>query len=322
MHDHDHHNCQHDHGHKHEHTHDHAHHHNHVPQNFNMPFIIGITLNSLFVIIEGAYGYFSHSLALMADAGHNLSDVASLFIAWGAIWLSQKKPTSRFTFGLRKSSILSGLFNALFLMIVVGIIIWEALHRLMNPVSIDSKTVIIIASIGIIINSMTALLFFKNKDNDINIKGAYLHMAADALISLGVVFSGVIISFTTWNWLDPLVSIIISFIIIYGTWDLLKNSLHLSMDAVPAQIEPMSVKKYLQSLDNVVEVHDLHIWAMSSTEIALSAHLTVKNNSLDNKMLVSLSANLKDKFKIHHPTIQLELFDEHFQCLQKPEDVL
>ncbi|MDD4973794.1 MAG: cation diffusion facilitator family transporter [Bacteriovorax sp.] len=323
MHEH-HHNCTHDHSlEKNSHSHKHHHHHHHGPKNYNVAFIFGITLNSLFVIIEGFYGYFSNSLALMADAGHNLSDVAGLIIAWGAIWLATKKPTSNYTFGLRKSSILSALFNAIFLMIAVGIIIWEALHRLWVPsLVIEYKMVIIVAGIGIVINSITALLFFKDKDHDLNIKGAYLHMAADALISAGVVLSGVIISYTSWNWVDPLVSIVISFIIIYGTWDLLKNSMRLSMDAVPLDIDPLAVKKYLESIDDVVEVHDLHIWAMGSTETALSAHLTVKKHSLENTQLAKISTDLQNKFKIHHPTIQVEFYEENFHCHLKPEDVL
>ena len=312
MHDHSHHNCAHEH-------HNHSH---HAPKNYNSAFIIGISLNSLFVIIEGLYGYLSNSLALMADAGHNLSDVAGLLIAWGAIWLTTKKPTSNYTFGLRKSSILSALFNALFLMIAVGIIIWEAIHRLWNPGIIDHKTVIIIAGIGIVINTVTALLFFRNKEDDINISGAYLHMAADALISLGVVISGIIISYTSWFWLDPLVSIIISLIIIYGTWDLLKNAMRLSMDAVPVNIDPSAVKKYLESINGVSDVHDLHIWAMSSTETALSAHLTMKTYPLENQTLALISAHLKKTFKIHHPTIQFEIYDENFHCHLKPDDVL
>lgn len=310
---HHHHNCNHDH---------HGHHNHHAPKNYNKSFIFGICLNSLFVLIEGFYGYFSNSLALMADAGHNLSDVAGLLIAWGAIWLATKKPTRHFTFGLRKSSILSALFNALFLMIAVGIIIWEAFHRLWSPNIIEYKTVIIVASIGIVINAITALLFFKDKDDDINIKGAYLHMAADALISAGVVISGIVISYTSWNWLDPLVSIIISLVIIYGTWDLLKNSMRLSMDAVPLDIDPFAVRKYLESIEDVIEVHDLHIWAMSSTETALSVHLTLSKYSLENHKLIKISSHLKSKFKIHHPTIQVELYEENFQCHLKPEDVL
>ncbi|MDO9182298.1 MAG: cation diffusion facilitator family transporter [Bacteriovorax sp.] len=309
---HDHHNC----------SHSHSHAHANAPQNYNLAFALGISLNITFVIIEALYGYFANSLALLADAGHNLSDVAGLLLAWGALWLSRRKPTSHFTFGLRKSSILSALFNAIFLMIAVGIIIWEALHRLWSPGIVEYNIVIIIASIGIVINSLTAILFFKDKDHDINIKGAYIHMAADALISLGVVISGVIISYTSWHWLDPIVSVIISLIIIYGTWDLLKSSMRLSLDAVPANIDPLAVKKYLENIEDVQEVHDLHIWAMSSTETALSVHLTVKINSLNNSKIVKIASELKNKFKIHHPTIQLELEEENFQCHFQPEDIL
>ena len=312
-----HHKCNHDHS-----KDNHSHGHHHVPKNHNAAFILGITLNSLFVVIEGLYGHFSNSLALMADAGHNLSDVAGLVIAWGAIWLATKKPTSRYTFGLRKSSILSALFNSLFLMAAVGIIIWEALHRMWSPSPIDNKTVIIVASIGIVINSLSALLFFRNKEDDINIKGAYLHMAADALISFGVVASGIIISYTSWYWLDPLMSIFISFIIIYGTWDLLKSSLKLSIDAVPVNIDPLAVKKYLESIADVHEVHDLHIWAMSSSETALTVHLTMKTYSIGTKNLAKISSYLNSHFNIHHPTIQIELFDENFECHLKSEDVL
>ena len=320
-------NCNHDHHsllHKpHDHDHSHSHHgHHHAPKNYNRAFFIGIALNSIFVIIEGLYGYLSHSLALMADAGHNLSDVAGLIIAWGAFWLTSKKPTAKYTFGLRKSSILSALINAIFLMIAVGIIIWEAIHRLWNPTNIESSTVMIVAGIGIVINTITALLFFKDKDDDINLRGAYLHMAADALISLGVVIAALVIHFTKWNWLDPIISIVISLIIIYGTWDLLKDSLRLSMDAVPSGIDPAAVKKYLESIEDVVEVHDLHIWAMSTTETAMMVHLSMKNSVVNNQKLANIGQNLKKQFKIHHSTIQVELYDEKFHCHLKPSDIV
>ncbi len=308
--------CNHDHG-----QHHHGHHH-HAPKNYNKAFTIGVGLNFIFVCVEAFYGYWSHSLALMADAGHNLSDVAGLLVAWIAFWLAGKKPTEKYTFGLKKSSILSALFNAVFLLIAVGIITWEAVHRIFRPDVIESKTVMIVAAIGIVINGLTALLFFRDKDDDLNIRGAYLHMAADALISLGVVISAVIISYTSWFWLDPVVSLIISLVIIYGTWDLLRHSVNLSMDAVPEEIDLPEVKKYLSSLEDVCDVHDLHIWAMSTTENALSAHLTVKKNTLDNKKLAMISSHLKKNFKIHHPTIQIELYDEHFECHLKPEDVI
>lgn len=313
----------HHHHHDHDHDHGHAHgHHHHGPKNYNKAFIIGIALNVLFVVIEGFYGFWSSSLALIADAGHNLSDVAGLIMAWGAFWLAGKKPTVKFTFGLRKSSILAALFNAVFLLLAVGIILWEAVQRLMNPNVIESKTVMIVAGIGIVINTLTALLFFKDKEDDINLKGAYLHMAADALISLGVVISAVIISYSGLYWIDPFVSIVISLIIIYGTWDLLKQSVRLSMDAVPADIDPVAVKTYLEKIEDVREVHDLHIWAMSTTETALTAHLTMNKMSIDNKKLVEISGHLKKSFSIHHPTLQLELYEENFECHLKPEDVL
>jgi cobalt-zinc-cadmium efflux system protein len=322
----EHHHCDHkhhDHDHKHEHKHGHHHHHHdHGPKNYNKAFIIGISLNFIFVLIEATYGYFSESLALIADAGHNLSDVAGLLMAWGAFWLAGKKPTQRFTFGLRKSSILAALFNAVFLLLAVGIILWEAVHRLMRPNVIETKTVLIVAAIGIVVNTLTALLFFKDKNDDINLRGAYLHMAADALISLGVVISAVIISYTGKYWIDPFVSIIIALVIIYGTWDLLKNSVRLSMDAVPEGIDPGAVKDYLAKIEHVCDVHDLHIWAMSTTENALTVHLTMTKMSFDNTKLLQVTKILEKKFKIHHPTIQVELFDENFECHYKPEDVL
>ena len=317
MHDHKH--CNHHHSHLHSHSHSH---HLKPLKNSNNAFLFGITLNLFFVLIEVSYGFISHSLALLADAGHNLSDVAGLAIAWAAFWFSQKKPTTQFTFGLRKSSILSALVNSFILLIAVGIMIWEAIHRLLSPEAIHSPTVMVVASIGIIINTATALLFLKNKDDDINLKGAYLHMAADALISLGVVISAVVIYYTNWNWLDPVVSLIISLVIIFGTWDLLKDSFRLSMDAVPDGIDPIAVKKYLSEIFDVVEVHDLHIWAMSSSETALTAHLTFNNPLKDNRLLSQMSDELRDHFKIHHVTIQSEILDHNFQCSLHSEDVV
>ncbi len=312
-----------DHDHHDHHEHGHAHHgHHHGPKNYNKAFAFGIALNITFVIIEALYGYFSKSLALMADAGHNLSDVAGLILAWGAVWLATKKPSAKYTFGLRKSTILSALFNALLLLLAVGIIIWEALHRLMNPTQVETGMVMIVAGVGIVINGLTALLFFKDKDHDINLKGAYLHMAADALISFGVVLSALVISYTSWNWLDPLVSIVIALVIIYGTWDLFRSSIYLSLDAVPMGIEFSEVKKYLESVEGVHDAHDLHIWPMSTTENALSVHLTLKEKNLENHKLVEIAKVLKDKFKIVHPTIQFEALEENFHCEFKSESVL
>ena len=309
------------HSHNHDH-HDHDHGHSHGPKNYNFAFAFGIGLNLIFVIVEAVYGYFSHSLALMADAGHNLSDVAGLVLAWAAVWLTTKKPSSRYTYGFRKSTILSALLNAIILLLAIGIIIWEAIGRLQNPAVIESKTVMIVAAVGIFINGLTAMLFFRDKDHDINLKGAYLHMAADALISLGVVISAVIISYTSWNWLDPLVSIVISLIIIYGTWDLLKNSVHLSMDAVPYGIDSLEVKKYLESISYVKEVHDLHIWPISTTENALSVHISVVDPTIKNENINEISKVLKERFKIDHPTLQFEKWDEDYHCAFKAHDTI
>ena len=307
----------------HDHTHC-THHepaHSHEIKNYNRAFAYGITLNLIFVIVETIYGFLANSLALMADAGHNLSDVAGLMMAWGAVWLSQKKPTIHYTFGLRKTSIFSAFFNSIFLLMAVGIILWESIHRLLSPHLVDTKMVITVAGIGIVINSLTALLFLKDKNDDLNIRGAYLHMAADALISLGVVVSAVVISYTSWYWLDQVVSILISFIIIYGTWDLLKTSTRLSLDAVPEKIDPEAVKNYFITIPEVREVHDLHIWAMSTTETALSVHLTVNSNIIDNNRLVKIANYLKSHFNIHHPTIQIEVYEKNFECHLSPEDV-
>jgi cobalt-zinc-cadmium efflux system protein len=320
---HHHHHCDHDHDHDHEHDRGHHHHHHHAPRSdYGRAFLFGILLNAGFVVIEGAYGFFTHSLALVADAGHNLSDVAGLIMAWGAFWLSRKKPNQYFTFGLRKSSILSALFNSLLLMIAVGMILWEAISRFKNPNPINSQSVMIVAGIGIFVNGLTALLFFKDKDHDLNLKGAYLHMAADALVSVGVVFSALIISKTSWFWIDPLMSVIISLVIVHGTWSLLRDSLKLSMDAVPENIDLLKVKEYFESIDEVSDVHDLHIWAISTTETALTVHLTLKDGIINNELITKISIDLKNKFQIHHPTIQTEKLDENFHCELKPEDVL
>lgn len=309
--------CSHDHSHSHIHSH-----HHHGPKNYNSIFFFGITLNLLFVGAEAVYGILSNSMSLVADAGHNFSDVIGLVLAWGAFWLAKRKPTATFTYGLRKSSILSALLNAVILLVAVGAIMWEALHRFFNPVEVQSSTVIVVAAIGIVINLGTALLFLKDREHDINIRGAFLHMAADALISLGVVIAAVVIRFTNWEWLDPATSLLISIIIIVSTWDLLKESVKMSMDAVPRGIDPEKVKNYLINVDGVSEVHDLHIWAMSTTENALTAHLVIQSADSQNKILKKIITELKSNFKINHPTIQLEISDQSFICDLKPDEVV
>lgn len=309
-------------GHNHSHAHGESCDHHQAPKNYNFIFFFGISLNLIFVAAEATYGVLSNSMSLVADAGHNFSDVVGLVLAWVAFWLAKKKPTARFTYGLKKSSILSALLNAVILLIAVGAIMWEAIHRFFNPVEVQSATVMIVATIGILINTGTALLFLKDRDHDINIRGAFLHMAADALISLGVVISAFIIGYTNWQWVDPFTSIVISLIIIMGTWQLLKDSVSMSMDAVPNGIDPEKVKVFLNSVDGVREVHDLHIWAMSTTETALTAHLVIQSPDLENKILKKITEELKEKFKIHHPTLQLELADQAFVCDLKSDEVV
>jgi cobalt-zinc-cadmium efflux system protein len=283
------------------------HDHSHAPQDFTSAFAIGIALNTAFVLIEAAFGYFAHSLALMADAGHNFGDVAGLILAWGAIWLSKRKPSAQYTYGFRSSSILAALFNALILLVAIGGIGWEAIMRLSSPAEVAGNTIMIVAGIGIVINAATALLFASGRKGDLNIRGAYLHMAADALVSAGVVIAGVVISFTHWNWLDPIVSLVISAVILVGTWGLLKDSFKLAIAAVPEGIDPKKVSAHLEMLPGVRDIHDLHIWAMSTTETALTVHLVLPNGHPGDEFLHDVAHELEKTFGIHHVTIQIEL---------------
>ncbi len=291
-----------------------GHQHNHAPANFGRAFAVGIFLNLSFVILELFYGRLANSLALIADAGHNLSDVLGLALAWGAIILSRRKPTAQRTYGLRRSSILAALVNACVLLVSVGAIAWEALKRLDNPSSVEETTVIWVASIGIVINAGTALLFMSGRQDDLNIRGAFLHLAADAGIAFGVVLAGTLMIYTGWVWLDSIVSLLIVAIIVYGTWGLLRDSVNLALDAVPKGIEISDVNEYLAGLPACVDVHDLHIWGMSTTEAALTAHL-VFNQPIDNDALLArTSHDLHDKFGIEHSTLQIEFGDSRFSC--------
>jgi cobalt-zinc-cadmium efflux system protein len=307
---HDNHEHKHDcHGHTHDH-HDHNHHE--LPKNYTNAFIIGIGLNLIFTIIEFSYGIISKSLALVADAGHNLSDVLGLVIALIATLLIKKNANRKFTFGLRASTILSALLNSTLLFIAVGAILWEAIHRLSSTVEIQSNTMMIVAGIGIIINFTTAMFFHSHSHNDLNAKGAYLHLISDAAISLGVVITGFLIKKTGLIILDPIVSIIISLIIIYGTWNLFKEALYLTLNAVPEKIDMDQVSLYLLSLEGVSEVHDLHVWAISTTENALTAHLIIPEIKFnDDQFLKNIESHLKTKFNIHHTTIQIEKNSNH-----------
>jgi cobalt-zinc-cadmium efflux system protein len=290
------------------HDHDHAHGagHVHAPASFGRAFAIGIALNTAFVVIEAGYGIAANSMALLADAGHNLSDVLGLLIAWIAAVLSKRAPSARYTYGLRSSSILAALFNAVFLLIAVGAIGWEAILRLLNPEPVAGMTVMVVAAIGIFINGATAWLFASGRKSDLNIRGAYLHMAADAAVSVGVVGAGVIILFTGWLWLDPVVSLAIVAVIVWGTWSLLRESLSMSLDAVPRGIAPDEVQTFLASLSGVTEVHDLHIWSMSTTEVALTAHLVRPQASLDDDFLMATAHELEQRFRVRHATLQIE----------------
>ncbi|PWF55105.1 cation diffusion facilitator family transporter [Massilia glaciei] len=318
-HDHDGHACAHDHhakpaapgadhGHQHGHGHSHGHGHHHaLDPNGNMrAFALAIGLNSVFVLIEFFYGWLANSTALMADAGHNLSDVLGLVLAWGAAMLARTAPSGRYTYGLRSSSILAALLNALLLMMACGAIGWEAVHRLSQPAPVAGLTVSIVAAIGVVINGFSAWLFMRGSKDDINIRGAYQHMAADALISLGVVVSGLAIMATGWAWIDPALSIVIVLLILVSTWSLLRESLRMVLAAVPDNVDLPAVEQFLRELPGVSEVHDLHIWAMSTTEAALTAHLVMPAGYPGDGTIDAIVARLRNDFAIHHSTLQVE----------------
>ena len=287
--------------------HDHSHRdHSHGPTRHDRAFAIGVTLNVGFAAVELAFGLVSQSLALIADAGHNFSDVAGLLIAWFAALLARKPATSLRTYGYRRASILAALANAALLIAAVGWIVVEAVQRFFDPQPVASTTVIVVAALGVVINTATALLFMRGREHDINIKGAYLHMAADAAVSAGVVTAGILIYFTGWLWLDPAISIAIAFVILWSTWSLARDSLNLSLDMVPPNVDRGAVEKYLASLPGVSNVHHLHIWAMSTTEIALTVHLVRPNASLDDEFLKDACEGLKRSFGIVHATFQIE----------------
>ncbi len=302
------------------HGHGHGSGHSHAPANFGRAFAIGVALNMAFVATEATFGVLSHSLALVADAGHNLSDVFGLLLAWGASVLVKRAPTLHRTYGLRRSSVLAALFNAIFLLIAIGAIAWEAVHRFGNPAPVGGNTVMIVAGIGIVINAATAWLFMSGRDSDINIRGAYLHMAADAGVSVGVVLAGLAIRLTGASWIDPVVSLVIVAVIGVGTWGLLRDSVNLALDAVPEGIEVDEVKAYLASLPDVSEVHDLHIWGMSTTETALTAHLVRSSDRVDDALLEQAARELHDRFSIEHTTLQFE--NASHACAQAPDEVL
>src|SRR3954465_8563316 len=304
-HDHAHHSYSHSHSHAHDHSHDHAG-HSHAPDNFGWAFAIGASLNTAFVIAELIFGYAANSLALISDAVHNLSDVITLLLAWGAMWLSQKQPTQHYTYGFRRASILAALFNAGLLLVAVGGIIVEAVNRLSAPAPVAGWTVVVVAALGIAINGGTALLFMRGRHGDLNIRGAYLHMAADAGVSFGVVVAALVIMLTGWLWIDPAISLVIAAVVLASGWGLARDSVNLALDGVPRGIELSEVRGYLSALDGVSEVHDLHIWAMSTNETALTAHL-VRPGGSDDAFLHRVCEELSHRFSIHHATLQVEI---------------
>ena len=295
----------HSHGHGSGHDHSHGHGHAHAPADFGRAFLIGIVLNTAFVVVEATYGWISGSMALIADAGHNLSDVLALLLAWGASIAARKAPTERFTYGYKSSTILAALANAGLLLVAIGAILFETLHRISEPATVQGETMAIVAGIGILINAGTAAMFMRGQ-HDINIRGAFLHMAADALVSLGVVLAGLAILWTGERWIDPAVSLAIVLVIAWGTWGLLKDSVAMSLLAVPKGISESAVRDYLAGLPGVDAVHDLHIWPMSTTETALTAHLVMPAGYPGDGFLRDVAHELEHSHRIGHPTIQVE----------------
>jgi cobalt-zinc-cadmium efflux system protein len=295
----------HGHGHGH-HDADHHHGHSHGPTSYGRAFAVGILLNITFVVVEAVYGFLSGSMALLADAGHNLSDVLSLAIAWVASIMASKPPSARYTYGFKSSSILAAIANAGLLLVAIGAILFETLHRIAAPAPVQGMTMIVVAGIGIIINTITALMFMGGRKHDLNIRGAFLHMAADALVSLGVVVAGVLILFTGAHWIDPVTSLVIVAVIAWGTWGLARDSVRMALNAVPDGICEKEVLEYLSSLEGVEAVHDLHIWPMSTTETAFTAHLVMPGGHPGDGFLQELAHELEHRFRIGHATVQVE----------------
>ncbi len=288
--------------------------HSHTANNYNKAFAIGITLNIGYVIVEFVYGLIFSSMALLADAGHNLSDVLGLLLAWGASSLATKSPSQKMTYGYRKSTILAAFMNSIILMVAVGAIAYESIGRFFSPQEIAGGNMMIVAGIGVVINTVTALLFMSGSKKDLNLKGAFLHMAADAAISFGVVVAGFLISITSYYWIDPAISLIIVVIITIGTWGLLKESFTMSMDAVPKGINLSEVRDFLLKQDNVSEVHDIHIWPLSTTETALTAHVVRVTSESHDQFLTCMSRELQEKYNISHVTIQVEYSEVEVDC--------
>jgi cobalt-zinc-cadmium efflux system protein len=282
-----------------------SHTHGHAPANVNAAFAIGIGLNLAFVAVEAFYGWKVGSLALLADAGHNLSDVIGLVLAWGGALAGRLRPDARHTYGFKRASILAAFLNALLLLVAMGSLAWEAVHRLQSPQPVAGVTIMVVAGIGIVVNTATALLFMRGREKDLNIRGAFLHMAADALVSAGVVVAGGLALWFGWTWLDPVVSLVIAAVIVWGTWSLFRQSLHLLFDGVPEHVDLHAVRSLLQGLPGVAQVHDLHVWAMGTNETALTAHLVMPAGGGDDTFLKHATDELHAHFEIRHVTLQV-----------------
>lgn len=294
----------------------HNHHHQHATTDYNRAFAVGVGLNIVFVVIEITYGVIADSLALITDAGHNLSDVLALLLAWGATYLAGKRPSLRRTYGYSRATILASMFSGLLLLAAVAVIAWEAFQRFFEPAQPAGITIMAVAAIGVVINAVTAWFFASGKDHDLNIRGAYLHMAADALVSLGVVISGFIIWKYGLSWFDPLSSLVIAAVIFWSTWELLRDSLNLAIDGVPRGVDPDKVRSWLCAQPGVEGMHDLHIWPISTTETALTVHLVMPLPPTDDAFLYQLAQQLQERFKIAHATFQVERGDEDVTCFQ------
>jgi cobalt-zinc-cadmium efflux system protein len=311
----------HDHSHNHSHSHSHGgHHHHHAPAaGHGRAFAIAVVLNIVIVLVQGIYGVIGHSTALLADAGHNLSDVLGLLLAWGAAWLTTRRPSARYTFGYGSTSILASLINAGLLLFACGAIVTEAIGRLMNPAPVAGLVVFIVATIGMLVNGFSAWLFMRGQKEDLNIRGAFMHMAGDALISAAVAVSGLIILGTNWTWLDPVMSLVVVAVIVYGTWGLLRDSVRLALNAVPPGVDLQGIRDYLATQPGVTDVHDLHIWPLSTTGNALSAHIVMPAGHPGDEVVDAMVLTLRETFAMQHATLQVDLgTTEHCCALDQP----
>jgi cobalt-zinc-cadmium efflux system protein len=300
--------------HHHDHSHDHGHAHHTPPQSFNLAFAIAISLNLGFTVLETTYAFLANSMGLLADAAHNFGDVFGLALAWGANFLLTLPARKRYSYGYKRTTILAAVANALILVATSAVIAFESVYKLFHVTTVNEHVIIVIALLGIAINGGTALLFMKGAHEDLNIKGAFLHLLYDALIAIGVVIGGIAIYYTGCMWIDPIIGLLIVITILWGTWDLLRDSVRLILDAIPHYIDHIGVNNYLKSLPGVTAIHDLHIWGLSTKEVALTAHLVIAESNLPSVNYQKINTILRDKFKINHVTIQIETDNPDFLC--------